>query len=262
MRINILTLFPEFFETPLQTSMLFKAVNIKKLEVKIYNLRDFGLGPRKQVDDRPYGGGAGMVLRVDVMAKAIEQIKKENPKTKIILLTPKGKTFQQNLAQDLSKEKSLTFICGHYEGFDERIRNLVDMEISIGNFVLTGGEPAALVMIDAIIRLIPGVLDAESVKEESFSIKSPCHSESADEESPTNVGISHSREIATSFGLAMTKGDDKCQNCLEYPHYTRPENFKDKTVPEILLSGNHAEVKKWRLQKAVEETQKRNKSCI
>lgn len=225
MRINILTLFPEFFETPLKTSMLFKAVNIKKLEVKIYNLRDFGLGPRKQVDDRPYGGGAGMVLRVDVMAKAIAKIRKDDPKTKIVLLTPKGKTFNQNLAQKLSETKSLTLICGHYEGFDERIRDLVDEEISIGNFVLTGGEPAALVIIDAITRLIPGVLGQESSpKEESFVLK-----------------------------------NDQGDLLLEYPHYTRPEKFKGKVVPEILLSGNHAELEKWRLQQAVEETQKRQR---
>jgi tRNA (guanine37-N1)-methyltransferase len=241
MKINILTLFPEFFDTPLATSMMFKAQKIKAVEFKFYNLRDFGIGLRKQVDDRPYGGGAGMVLRVDVMAKAIEKIKKDDPKTKIILLTPKGKTFQQNLAQDFSKEESLTFICGHYEGFDERIRDLVDLEISIGDFVLTGGEPAALVMVDAIVRLITGVLDDESAKEESFCIAASCHSEAVAEESQ---GLRSFTDVQ----------DDKL---LEYPHYTRPEKFKNKVVPEILLSGNHAEVKKWRLQKAIEETEKR-----
>ncbi|MDD3773794.1 MAG: tRNA (guanosine(37)-N1)-methyltransferase TrmD [Patescibacteria group bacterium] len=230
MRINILTLFPEFFDTPLKTSMMHKAQRIKAVDFKFYNLRDFGIGPRYQVDDRPYGGGAGMILRVDVVDKAIEKIKKNDPKTKIILLTPKGQTFNQDLAQNLAIKNSLTLICGHYEGFDERIRDLVDAEISIGNFVLTGGEPATLVIIDAITRLIPGVLDHESAKEESFSLKI--------ENSLQNCKL-------------------KIENCLEYPHYTRPVDFNRKKVPKILLSGNHVEVKKWRLQQAIEETEKR-----
>jgi len=230
MRINILTLFPEFFTSPLKTSMMLKAQKIKAVDFKIYSLRDFGLGIRKQVDDRPYGGGAGMVLRVDVAAKAITQIRSDDPKTKIFLLTPKGGVFSQKKAfKWQSKYRSITFVCGHYEGFDERIRSLVDGEVSIGNYILTGGEPAALVIADAIVRLIPGVLgDDESPKEESFS-------------------------------LAIQNSKLKIQNLLEYPHYTRPEKFKNQSVPKVLLSGNHAEIKKWRDKMSVEETHKRQK---
>lgn len=272
MQINILTLFPDFFETPFKISMIHKAQKIKAVYFKFYNLRDFGIGPRKQVDDRPYGGGAGMVLRVDVMDEAIKKIRKDDPKTKIILLTPKGKTFDQNLAQSLSGEESLTLICGHYEGFDERIRDLVDAEISIGNFVLTGGEPAALMIIDAITRLIPCVLDDESAKEESFSF---CHSEvmprnllSDSRQTRTDIRRRLPCSLKTKDSLAMTKGNYKKESnnhklvsgnpLLEYPHYTRPEKFKNQVVPQVLLSGNHAEVKKWRLKMAQEETKKRH----
>jgi len=223
MKINILTLFPEYFDQTLKTSMLFKAQKIRALKIKIYNLRDFGIGPRKQVDDRPYGGGAGMILRVDVMSKALAKIKKENKNTRLILLTPKGRKFDQKEAKRLSKIENLTLICGHYEGFDERIRDLIDEEISIGDYILTGGEPAALVVVDAIVRLVPGVLKKEEApEEESFSLK-----------------------------------DDKGKPLFEYAHYTRPEIFKDRSVPKILLKGNHQKIKEWREERAIEETKKR-----
>ncbi|MCD6194641.1 tRNA (guanosine(37)-N1)-methyltransferase TrmD [bacterium] len=212
MRINILTLFPEFFSSPLQQSMIFKAQKVRAVKFNLYNLRDFGLGPRRQVDDRPYGGGAGMVLRVDVLVKALRQIKKDDPQTKFILLTPKGKKLNQKKVISLAKKASITLICGHYEGFDERIREYVDEEISIGDYVLSGGESAALVVVDAVVRLLPGVLEKkEAPQEESFML---C--------------------------------DKKGKPLLEYPHYTRPEVFENKKVPKVLLSGNHRKIKEWR----------------
>jgi len=218
MIINILTLFPSFFESPLSQSIIFKAIEKGKVKFKIYNLRDFGIGKRKNVDAKPYGGGPGMVLRVDVLDKAIQKIKKEDKKTKIILLTPKGKIFNQQIAQKLSKEKSITLICGHYEGFDERIRDFVDEEISVGNFILSGGESAAIVIIDAIVRLLPQVLgNPSSLQEESFS------------------------RIGRNGGMA-----------LEYPQYTRPRKYKGKEVPSVLLSGDHKKIEEWRKKSIIE----------
>jgi len=222
MRINILTLFPEYFKGPFSQSMMRKAQKIKALKIKIYNLRDFGIGKRKQVDDRPYGGGAGMILRADVIDRAITKIKKDDPKTNLILLTPKGKKFNQKEAERLSKTKSICLICGHYEGVDERVRDLIDEEISIGDYILTGGEPAALVIIESVVRLVPGVLKKKQAsKEESFSLK-----------------------------------DDKDRPLLEYPQYTRPEKFKGRSVPRVLLQGNHQKIAEWRRKKAQKITKK------
>jgi tRNA (guanine37-N1)-methyltransferase len=227
MKYLIITLFPEMFEGPLSASILKRAKEKSLLDFEFLNLRDFGLGKRKQVDDTPYGGGAGMVLRVDVMANAIKKAKSLLPKSKVVLLTPQGDLFNHQIAKNIaSKEKSLILICGHYEGFDERIRNLVDQEISIGEYVLTGGEIPAMVLIDSISRLIPGVLGAgESLDSESF-----------------------------------TDG-----HLLEYPHYTRPEDFDGIKVPAVLKNGNHAEIAKWRKEKASEKTknklEKDSKDC-
>jgi tRNA (guanine37-N1)-methyltransferase len=208
MKFIIITLFPEMFEGPLSESILKRATEKGLIEFEFLNLRDFGLGPRKQVDDTPYGGGAGMVLRVDVMEKAIEAAKSKSEASRVILMTPQGKTFRQPKAKELATaNRDLILIAGHYEGFDERIRDLVDDQVSIGDFVLTGGELPAMVVIDAVSRLIPGVLG----KEESF-----------EEESHSTEGI------------------------VEYPHYTRPEEFRGKNVPQILLSGNHAKIAEWR----------------
>ncbi len=214
MQINILTLFPDFFSSPLSQSMILKAQKIEAVRFKLYNLRDFGLGKRRQVDDRPYGGGAGMVLRVDVLVRALRKIKKDDPSTRLILLTPKGQRFNQKGAERLAKEKSITLICGHYEGFDERVREYVDEEISVGDYVLSSGETAALVIIDAVVRLLPKVLKKEEApKEESFALK-----------------------------------DKKGRPLLEYPHYTRPPVFEGKKVPEVLLSGDHKKIREWRMK--------------
>ncbi len=208
MKYRIITLFPEAFTSYLSASIIKRAIDKKMIEVEFINLRDFGLGKRKQVDDSPYGGGPGMVIRVDVMAAAITAAKKGWSRAKVVLLTPQGETFNQKKAKRLAdKGQDLILICGHYEGFDQRIRPLVDEEISIGNYVLTGGEIPAMAMIDSISRLLPNVLGTtESMDDESFSD----------------------------------------ENLLEYPQYTRPEIWKSQKVPEILLSGNHQEIAAWR----------------
>ncbi len=219
MKFIIITLFPEMFKGPLTESILPRAQKNGLVHFDFLNLRDFGLGSRKKVDDTPYGGGAGMVLRVDVMAEAIAAAKSKikNQKSKVILLTPQGKVFNHSKAVELSqKYEALILVCGHYEGFDERIRNLVDEEISIGEYVLTGGEIPAMVLIDSISRLLPGVLGTtESLNAESF-----------------------------------TDGQ-----LLEYPQYTRPDDYDNLTVPEILKSGNHAEIETWRKAQSIAKSQ-------
>ena len=221
MKYKIITLFPEMFEGPLTASILPRAQKDGLLEFEFINLRDFGLGSRRQVDDTPYGGGAGMVLRVDVVADAIAaaRSKDKNQKSKVILLTPQGEIFNQKKAEFFAKTcEEIILVCGHYEGFDERIRSLVDEEVSIGEYVLTGGEIPAMVLIDSISRLIPGVLGTqESLDTESFS-----------------------------------EG-----HLLEYPQYTRPEIYHGTKVPEILLSGHHAKIAAWRKTKALEKTKNR-----
>ncbi len=193
----------------LNQSMLFKAQDKKLVEFEYVNLRDYGLGKRQTVDDTPYGGGDGMLLKPEPLFAAIEACKKTSPNSEVILMTPRGKTFKQSTAKELAANgKDKIFVCARYEGYDERVVSLVDHQISIGNFVLTGGEIPAMAVIDAIVRLIPGVLGGEtSVDHESF------------------------------------QDDDET---LEAPQYTRPEEFRGMKVPEVLLSGNHAEVAKWR----------------
>lgn len=211
MDFHIVTLFPEMFVETLKTSILGRAQREKRIKVFYYNIRNFGKGKYKQVDDVPYGGGAGMVLMADPLAQAIEKAKKESPKnTPVIYLSAQGKRLRQTLVERLSKNKAIILICGHYEGIDQRIIDLfVDKEISVGDFVLTGGELPALVVIDAVSRLLPGVLGAaESYCEESFS--------------------------------------KTLKRKKEYPHYTRPELFRGLSVPKVLLSGHHAEIAKWR----------------
>mgnify|MGYP002335994986 CR=1 FL=1 len=220
MKIDIITLFPNMFKGPFDESMMWKAKKDGLLEVGITDLRDFGIGPRKQVDDVPYGGGAGMVLKPEPLFAAIQEAKSQN-KGPVILLTPRGKVFSQKIAHKLAEEKELILVAGHYEGYDERVMELVDMEISIGDYVLTGGELPAMVLVDGVVRLIPGVLGNEqSNKNESFS-----------------------------HGL------------LEHPQYTRPESFEGKKVPEVLLSGHHAEIEKWRKDEAFKKT-KQNRPDI
>ena len=225
MEINILTLFPEMFTGPLSESIIKRAVKKDVVKINLVNIRDFAEDKHKTVDDTPYGGGAGMVLKVDVMDRAIKSITgNERKDCHIILLTPQGKRFNQVKAEELSRNNKLIFICGHYEGFDERIReHLVDEEISIGDFVLSGGEIAAMAITDAVVRLIPGALGKdESSSEETFSLK-----------------------------------DEEGNVLLEYPQYTKPSSYKGWEVPEILTSGDHAKIKKWRLEEAKKRTKKK-----
>jgi tRNA (guanine37-N1)-methyltransferase len=216
MRIDILTLFPKMFSGPFDESIIKRAQDKGLVEIKIHDLRAYGAGERRTVDDRPYGGGIGMILRVDIIDKAISKLKTGNKGTKVILLDATGKKFTQVLAKGLSKTKHLILIAGHYEGFDHRVHEkLVDEVISIGDYVLTGGELPAMVMADAIVRLIPGVLEKKgATKLESFSDP----------------------------------------NILEFPQYTRPESYKSWKVPKVLLSGNHKNIEKWRKEESVKKT--------
>jgi len=214
--IDVLTLFPEVFSGVLASSILKRAQEKKALEVHLNHLRQWSTDAHQTVDDRPYGGGPGMVLMVEPIYKAVQELKAQAASpTKVILLSPQGKTFSQAQANKLSQEKHIILICGHYEGVDERVvENLVDEELSIGDYVLTGGELPALVVIDAVARLLPGVLTKEeATRQESFQ-----------------------------------------QNRLDYPQYTRPEVFQGWEVPKILLSGNHQQVDQWRQEKAMEKT--------
>jgi tRNA (guanine37-N1)-methyltransferase len=224
MKFIILTLFPEAFESYLNVSLLKRAQAKNFVEIDLVNLRDYGEGKHKVVDLPPYGGGAGMVLRVDIMDRALKamKVKKGQKGTAIILLTPQGKPFHQTLAKKLSKLKQIVLICGRYEGFDERIRSLVDMEISMGDFVLTGGEIPALAVLDTVARLVPGVVGkSESLVQESFS-----------------------------------------ESMLEYPQYTRPEVYNRIKVPKVLLSGDHGRVEAWRKSEALKRTKKRRPDLL
>jgi len=212
MTIQIITLFPEMFEGVLNSSMLWKAQKEKLVEYKLVNLRDYGIGPRKQVDDTPYGGGDGMVLRPEPLFEAVEQAKKIDPDATVLLMTPRGELFSQEMAREFAAtEAGLIIICGRYEGYDERVTTVVDKQISIGDYVLTGGELPAMIVADAVTRLIPGVLGGET---------------SAEKESFSQAGE------------------------IEHPHYTRPEEFRGLKVPDVLLSGNHANISKWRKEQS------------
>ena len=218
MKLQIITLFPKMFDGPFAESMLLKAQNKGLISVELIDLRQFGLGPRKTVDDTPYGGGDGMVLRPEPIAAAIETAQQTNDKAKIILLTPSGQRLRQPLVRQLVAESGLILVCGRYEGVDERVASLVDVELSVGDYVLTGGEIPAMVVVDAVSRLIPGVLGGETSAEiESF----------ADGET------------------------------LEYPQYTKPASWRGLVVPEVLLSGHHGEVLKWRADQAAKRTRGR-----
>jgi tRNA (guanine37-N1)-methyltransferase len=218
MRIDILTLFPRMFESPLGCSILNRAQEASLLEIALTDIRDFAADSYRKVDDKPYGGGPGMVMMPGPVFDCFEHVQKLSPdKGRVILLTPQGQRFDQKKAAELSKEKRLILIAGKYEGFDERIRIGLDAEqISIGDYVLNGGELAAMVIIDAVVRLLPGALgDEDSSKDDSFS-----------------------------------------KGLLEYPQYTRPEVFRDMKVPDILLSGDHAKIAEWRKQQSLERTKK------
>lgn len=208
MKIQVITLFPEMFEQVLNSSMMWKAQNNNAVTFDVINLRNFGIGPRKQVDDTPYGGGDGMLLKPEPFFEAIKFAKEKSPNALVIAMTPSKTVLTQKIAENFANEqKDLIIICGHYEGFDERIFTLVDQKISIGQFVLTGGELPAMVLIDAVVRLLPNVLGGEdSALIESYS-----------------------------------DGDN-----IEFPQYTRPAEYQGLKVPEVLLSGHHAKIDKWR----------------
>ena len=215
MRFDILTLFPHMFSSPLRESILGKAIDKGLIQIQTVNIRDFALDKHRVVDDTPYGGGQGMVMKVEPIARAIEWIKSEDASAHVIYLTPQGRPFNQKQALELGSRAHLILLCGRYEGVDERVRDLfVDEEISIGDYVLTGGELATLVVIDAISRHLPGVLGSDrSALEDSFF-----------------------------------------NSLLEYPHYTRPYNFRENLVPEVLLSGNHLAISQWRQREALRRT--------
>ena len=209
MKVIIIALFPEMFQGVLNASMLHKAQEFGAVEFEYINLRDFGIGPRKQVDDVPYGGGDGMVLRPEPVVAAIEHARTISSDAKVILPTPRGKIYKQSIAKKLAADqKDLIFVCARYEGYDERITNWVDEQYCIGSYVLTGGELPTMTIIDSVVRLLPGVLGGEtSAEKESF------------------------------------QDDDKT---IEHPQYTRPEEFEGMSVPDVLLSGHHKNIEEWR----------------
>lgn len=222
MKIHVLTLFPEMFPGVFGSSILKKAQEKGLVEIEVSNIRDFSDNKHKQVDDYPYGGGAGMVLKPEPVFRAVETIT-EGRKPRVILMCPQGERFTQKKAEELANEEELVLICGHYEGYDERIReHLVTDEISIGDFVLTGGEIPAMAVIDAVVRLIPGVLGQEA---------------------------SH---IHDSFSTGL----------LEHPHYTRPQDFRGMKVPDVLLSGNHQKIEEWRMEQSLKRTFERRPDLL
>ncbi len=219
MRIDFVTLFPAMLDGPLAESIPRRIQDQGLVDMRIHDLRTWGLGRHHSVDDSPYGGGAGMVLRPEPVAGALEALR--GPESTVILLDPGGEVFRQARAADLATRKHLILICPRYEGVDDRIRDLVDLELSIGDYVLTGGELPALVIVDAVIRLLPGAIDAASTAEESFT-----------------------------------------DGLLEYPQYTRPATFQGRGVPDVLTGGNHEAVRRWRLEAAIERTEKRRPDLL
>ncbi len=219
MEFDVLTLFPEMFE-PLKQSIIKRASEKKLIDINLVNIRDFSEDKHNKVDDTPYGGGAGMLMKADVVDRAYNSVKSEN--AKVIYLTPQGKTLNQKIVKDLSKQEHLILLCGHYEGIDQRVLDkIVDEEISIGDYVLTGGELPAMVLIDSVSRYVEGVLSDGSTDEESFS-----------------------------------------NGLLEYPQYTRPEVFNDVKVPDVLISGHHENIRKWRRERSLENTFKKRPEML
>ena len=219
MKFDVLTLFPEMFEC-LQESIIGRAMEKDLIQINLINIRDFSKDKHKKVDDTPYGGGAGMVIRPDVVYDAYQSI--QDKKAKVIYLSPQGQVLNQTKVKELSTEEHLILLCGHYEGIDQRVLDeIVDEEISIGDYVLTGGELPTMVLIDSVSRYVTGVLNEDSTKEESFSNK-----------------------------------------LLEYPQYTRPEEFRGKKVPEVLISGHHKNIKEWREEKSLEVTKNKRPDLI
>ena len=220
LKIDILTLFPNMFDGVFQESILKRAIDDGKIEINLINFRDFTNDPHNKVDDTPYGGGAGMVLMAQPIFDCVKSIRREN--SKVILLTPDGIPYKQKMAYDLCDEEHLILICGHYEGFDERIRSICDMEISIGDYVLTGGEVPAMVLVDSVARLIPGVINERSHLGDSFS---------------------------ESY-------------LLDYPTYTKPRVFEGMEVPEVLVSGDHKRIAEYRLEESIKKTKLRRPDLL
>lgn len=219
MKIDVLTVFPDMYNGFLTESIIKRAIENKLVEINIHNIRDYSLDSHKKVDDYGYGGGKGMVLMPQPIFDAVNKLRTSD--TKVILMTPQGIPYKQKYAYSLSSEKHIIIICGHYEGFDERIRTIVDMEISIGDYVLTGGEIPSMVIIDSVTRLIDGVIEEESHLNDSFN-----------------------------------------NDLLDYPVYTKPVNFNGLKVPEVLLSGHHENIKKWRYEKQLEKTKERRPDLL
>lgn len=211
MKIDVLTLFPSMYDNFISESIIKRAIDNKKVIVNIHNIRDYTVYKNNQVDDYPFGGGSGMVLMCDPIFRAIDTLKEED--TLVIMMTPSGKIYKESVAVDLSKKKHLIILCGHYEGFDERIKSIVDLELSIGDYVLTGGELPSMVVMDSIIRLVDGVISRESLDSESFN-----------------------------------------DNLLDYPNYTKPVEYRGMKVPEVLLSGHHANIAKYRKEEQIRLT--------
>ena len=221
MKIDILTLFPNMFDGFINESIIKRAIQKGNVEINVIDFRSYSKLNNNQVDDTPYGGGGGMVLRVEPLYDSIMDVKGDDKDAKVILMTPDGVPYKQEIAVDLAKEKHLIFVCGHYEGFDERIRTLCDMELSIGDYVLTGGELPAMVVSDSIIRLLDGVITGTSLDSESFNDK-----------------------------------------LLDYPTYTKPQEFMGMKVPDVLLSGDHAKIKAWRDEMRIKRTKERRPDLI
>ena len=219
MKIDILTLFPNMFEGFLNESIIKRAIDKDIVDIDTVNIRDFSLDKNKKVDDTPYGGGAGMILKCQPIFDAVKKLQKKN--SKVILMTPQGETFTQKIANNLSKEEHLILICGHYEGFDERIRSICDMEISIGDYVLTGGEIPSMVVTDSVVRLLKGVIEEESHTNDSFQ-----------------------------------------NDLLEHPHYTKPREYADLKVPDVLVSGDHKEISKYRKEESIKRTKERRPELL
>jgi tRNA (guanine37-N1)-methyltransferase len=214
MRIDLLTLFPEFFRSPLSQSMLSRAANLGAVTYRVINLRDFTTDKHQVTDDRPFGGGPGMVMKIEPLVAAIRAVRREDPGTRVILMSPHGPVFHQDKAGELAHREHLLLICGHYEGVDDRIHFYLDEELSVGDYILTGGESAALLVADAVTRLLPGVLGGEGAAEDE------------------------------SFTTGL----------LEYPQYTRPRIFEGLETPQILLDGDHAKIRQWRRREALKKT--------
>ena len=220
MKIDILTLFPNMFDNVFDESIIKRAKSSSKVSINVHNFRDYSLDSHKKVDDTPYGGGGGMVLMAQPIYDCVESLRTKD--SKVIILTPSGTPYKQKIAYDLSKEKHLIIICGHYEGFDERIMALADIQLSIGDYVLTGGEIPAMVLVDSITRLLPGVIKEESHLEDSFNE----------------------------------------EKLLDYPTYTKPQNFRGMEVPEVLISGDHKKIAEYRYQESLRRTREKRPDLL